>query len=277
MANGHIPQWILVDGGMQQNPEWLAQQLKQKHGGGYGGMYPGVKSSGPSLMEEQDNRWISKGKDSSTLGAKDYSADLQNIVTSLKTPEQKKQEQVQTGVAELTPEVEQQTPEAKSYSERGMPIQKPGQKRPPNNKPAESEIDYSGLSEAGKMVPQTGSDASGAFSGMLQGAGTGAAVSGGNPYAVAAGAIVGLFSGVMGARSQRKEAEKIDKENKRIEAKQDKIRKEEKEEARKQRIYDRKQSADTAAFSNLQQAISSSLNRKNSANISYGSTRRRSR
>jgi len=274
MTNGHIPQWILVDGAMQQNPEWLAQQLRQKSGGGYGGMYPGVKSSGPSLMEEQKP---DKLMDSTTLGAKDYSLELQDIVTSLKTPEQKKKEQVQSGISELAPDPSQQTPEAKSYSERGMPLIDPNQKKPPKAPPPPSEVDYSGLSEAGKMVPQTGSDASGAFSGMLQGAGTGAAVSGGNPYAMAAGAIVGLFSGVMGARSQRKEAEKIDKENKRIEAKQDKIRKEEKEEARRQRAYDRKQSADTASFANLQQAIANSLNRKNSVDISFGSTRRRSR
>jgi len=226
---------------------------------------------GPSLLPEKDIKSTPY-----SLGAKDPAKELQNIVQSLKTPEQQRQTQAQSGVQGPAP-VEQQTPAPKRYDERGMPVVfLPRDKKLPPKK--EPEVDYAGgFSSAAKAVPQTGSNLTGGLTGALSGASTGAALSGGNPFAVGAGAILGAFSGVMGARAQRKEKEKIEKENKAEKERLEKIRKEEKEEARRQKVYDRKQSADTASFSNLQKAIANALNRKNTTQISYGSSRSRAR
>jgi len=245
------PQYILVNGAMQLNPRWQAQQLRQKHGGGYGGLY--------SNDSRQDNEEFLK--ETNPVPTKYDSSTMNPYQSAAVTPEYQAHQEL-NDLRSAQGEYESfKTEEMKdlraAQGEHDSFLQTKKIDAPDTVK-AKSIGAVAGAGQ--EIAKQISGESVGSqtTSGVVSGAASGAAI--GSYFMPGIGTAIGAGVGaVLGGYMSSKKAKKA--EAARVKA--EKERKEKEKRMRTERAYTAKMSADQAAYANLQQGIANALSKSN--------------
>ena len=247
------PQYILVNGAMQLNPKWQAQQQQIKQQKNQGPLdWNNMKDSEGLVQNTETGAWYIPEVDPEVapVAPKGLSPGIGDLETPLPQIDGVKGE-VANRVA-----LSQETANLTDSPVDNSFLQTKKIDAPDTFKAKSIGAVAGGIGEMAELAAgeSVGSQTtSGVMSGMASGAAIGSAFPGpGTAIGAAVGAVLGGFMGAKKAKKAEAARAKAEKE-----------RKEKEQRMRTERAYTAKMSADQAAYANLQQGIANALSKSN--------------